>query len=572
MKGGVILEFLSLENLINRVGLILILAFLLSRFGMFRKLVSKKSINLEDKILLAVIFGVFGIIGTYTGIHIQGAIANSRVIGVFVGGLLGGPFVGVLSGIIAGGHRYLIDIGGFTAFACAVSTISEGLLAGYLKKRFDKSAHRFTFALIGGFVAEIIQMIIILILAKPYDAAVDLVRIIGIPMILANGIGIAVFIVMVDSVLHGMEKEASFQAQLALSIANNTMFFREGFNSITATKTAEVIKSMTDVAAVAFTDKDKIIAHIGEGEDHHHVGELVKTELTRHVLNNDRFIIADKRKEIGCDHFDCKLKSAIIVPIKQDEKVIGALKLYKKEEKAITMVETELALGLAQLFSTQLELSRIDQQKELLAKSELRALQAQINPHFLFNAINTIVSYTRTQPDHARKLLIHLGDFFRSNLQEPISEVDLDKEIEHIISYVEIEKARFGDKLKIEYHIDENVNCIIPPLLLQPLVENAIKHGVLKKLEGGLVKISASSKENGTYISVLDDGVGMSEEKIKELINDNSTRDSIGLKNVDARLKNMYGNENGLKIQSTEGVGTLITLFIPNRKEVIAID
>lgn len=137
---------------------------------------------------------------------------------------------------------------------------------------------------------------------------------------------------------------------------------------------------------------------------------------------------------------------------------------------------------------------------------------------------------------------------------------------------MEIEKARFGDKLKIEYHIDENVNCIIPPLLLQPLVENAIKHGVLKKLEGGLVKISASSKENGTYISVLDDGVGMSEEKIKELINDNSTRDSIGLKNVDARLKNMYGNENGLKIQSTEGVGTLITLFIPNRKEVIAID
>jgi len=120
VKDGDILEFLSLENLINRVGLILILAFLLSRFGMFRKLVSKKTIKLEDKLLLALIFGLFGIIGTYTGIHIQGAIANSRVIGVFVGGLLGGPFVGILSGIIAGGHRYLTDIGGFTAFACAV--------------------------------------------------------------------------------------------------------------------------------------------------------------------------------------------------------------------------------------------------------------------------------------------------------------------------------------------------------------------------------------------------------------------------------------------------------------------
>lgn len=572
VKDGDILEFLSLENLINRVGLILILAFLLSRFGMFRKLVSKKTIKLEDKLLLAFIFGLFGIIGTYTGIHIQGAIANSRVIGVFVGGLLGGPFVGILSGIIAGGHRYLTDIGGFTAFACAVSTISEGMLAGFLKRRFDKSSHRFTFALFGGFLAEVMQMAIILLLARPFDAAVELVKIIGIPMILANGIGIGVFIVMVDSVLHGMEKEASFQAQLALQIANKTMFFREGFNTITATKTAEVIKSMTDVAAVAFTDKDEIIAHVGEGDDHHHVGELVKTELTRRVLSTDRFVIADKRSEIACEHRNCRLKSAIIVPIKLESEVIGVLKLYKKEERAITMVETELALGLAQLFSTQLELSRIDQQKELLARSELKALQAQINPHFLFNAINTIVSYTRTQPDHARKLLIHLGDFFRSNLQEPISEVALEKELEHITSYVEIEKARFGDKLKILYTIDNDVNCKLPPLLLQPLVENAIKHGVLKRTEGGFVRICASKKDKGTYISVLDNGVGMCEETINRVLIENSSRDSIGLRNVDARLKSMYGKDNGLKIESTEGVGTLITLFIPNKKEVTSYD
>lgn len=559
----------TLENLINRVSIIMLLAFMLSRLGLFRKLVSKKEISIGDKVILSVIFGIFGIIGTYTGIHIQGAIANSRVIGVFVGGLLGGPFVGILSGIIAGGHRYLIDIGGFTAVACAISTISEGILAGLLKKRMERSSHRFTIALLAGFAAEIMQMGIILLLAKPYESALELVDIIGIPMILANGIGIAVFIAIVDSVLHGMEKEASYQAQLALRIANDSTFFREGFDNETATATAKVIKEMTNVAAVAFTDREKIIAHVGEGEDHHKPGFGVMTEFTKHALNSDNYTIANTRESISCSHKSCKLKSAIIVPIKQEGKVIGTLKLYKTQEKAITMVETELAIGLAQLFSTQLELSRIDQQKELLARSELKALQAQINPHFLFNAINTIVSYTRTQPENARRLLQHLGDFFRSNLQEPANQVPLEKEIEHIISYVEIEKARFGDKLRINYDIDKDVDCNIPPLLLQPLVENAIKHGVLNKLEGGRVDISAHRTSIGTEIIIEDDGVGIPEDTLASLLSDCSQRDCIGLRNVNERLISIYGQDHGLNIQSKVNKGTRISMLIPSDKRTV---
>jgi two-component system sensor histidine kinase LytS len=561
----------TLENLINRVSIIMLLAFMLSRLGLFRKLVSKKEISLGDKVILSIIFGIFGIIGTYTGIHIQGAIANSRVIGVFVGGLLGGPFVGILSGIIAGGHRYMIDIGGFTAVACAVSTISEGILSGLLKRRMEKSNHRFTLALLSGFVAEIMQMTIILILAKPYESALDLVEVIGIPMILANGIGIAVFIAIVDSVLHGMEKEASYQAQLALKIANDSTFFRDGFDEKTATATAKVIKEMTNVAAVAFTDRENIIAHVGEGEDHHKPGLGVMTEFTKRALNYESYTIADTKESISCSHKGCKLKSAIIVPIKQEGKVIGTLKLYKTQEKAITMVETELAIGLAQLFSTQLELSRIDQQKELLARSELKALQAQINPHFLFNAINTIVSYTRTQPENARRLLQHLGDFFRSNLQEPVEEVPLEKEIEHIVSYVEIEKARFGDKLRINYNIDDDVDCRIPPLLLQPLVENAIKHGVLSKLEGGKVDIIAQRTSNGTEIIIEDDGVGIPEETLNNLLSDCSQRDCIGLKNVNQRLISIYGKDHGLKIQSKVNKGTRISILIPIDQKVVMV-
>ncbi|HSH36747.1 LytS/YhcK type 5TM receptor domain-containing protein, partial [Schnuerera sp.] len=468
----------------------MLVAFIMTRMESFRKLVAKQNVNIKDKILLSVIFGIYGIIGTYTGIPIRGAIANARVIGVFVGGLLGGPFVGILSGLIAGGHRFLIDIGGFTALSCSLSTFTEGIMAGFLKKRIDKSDNKLLFALIAGMVAEIWQMIIILIFSKPFSEALELVKIIGIPMIIANGIGIAVCISIIYGVFKDLETAEAYQAQLALKIANKTLkYFRKGLNEDTAYQVVQIIKNMTGVKAVAITDKEKILAHVGIGEDHHLAGSPVRTSLTKEVIKKGSCIVANTKKEIGCDNVECRLKSAIIIPLMEGDEVVGTLKLYKDEENSITKVESELALGLGHLFSTQIELSKVDYQSELLAKSELKALQAQINPHFLFNAINTIVCLIRTKPDSARRLLIHLGNYFRNNLQESNNEVDLYKEIENIKSYLEIEKARFGDKLNIIYDIPESIDCSLPPLLLQPLVENAIKHGAFEKVEGSTVKI-----------------------------------------------------------------------------------
>jgi len=149
-------------------------------------------------------------------------------------------------------------------------------------------------------------------------------------------------------------------------------------------------------------------------------------------------------------------------------------------------------------------------------------------------------------------------------LQEVLEEIDLYKEIENVNSYIEIEKARFGDKLEIIYDIPNNINCKLPPLILQPIVENAIKHGVLGKLEGGKVEIIASKEENSVKLIVKDDGVGISEEKLKTLLKKDSTKDSIGLINVNERLKNKYGNKYGLDIKSEVYKGTVITMIIPN--------
>jgi two-component system sensor histidine kinase LytS len=560
------LLILLFQNLINRVGLIMVLAMLVTKTKVFKKLVSKQSFDLKDKLTLILIFGTFGIIGTYTGIPIQGAIANSRVIGVFVGGLLGGPFVGFFSGLLAGGHRFLIDIGGFTAFSCGFSTFVEGIMAGFLKKRMDASENKIIFALISGIIAEILQMIIILTFSKPFYQAIELVKIIAMPMIITNSIGIALFIAIIDSAHKDLETAAAYQAQLALRIANKTLkYFRKGLNESTAYEAAKIIKNMTGVKAVAFTDTSKILAHVGIGEDHHLPGNPVKTNLTKKVIESGEYVIANYKEEIGCNEKSCKLKSAIIVPLKDEDKVIGTLKLYKDEENSMTKVETELALGLGLIFSTQIELGKIDYQAELLVKSELKALQAQINPHFLFNAINTIISLIRTEPDKARNLLLHLGNYFRNNLQQGGNEVDLFKEIENINSYLEIEKARFEDKLNVIYDIPEDIECTLPPLILQPIVENAVKHGILEKVEGGTVLIKALDLKWATELIVKDDGVGMSKKQLSSLFEQEDTS-KIGLKNVNNRLKAKYGPKFGLKIESKPNRGTTVRMLIPKNK------
>ena len=544
----------------------MLLAFVMTRIEFFRKLIVKENTNWKDKLILSIIFGIYGVIGTYTGIPIKGAIANGRVIGVFIGGLLGGPFVGFMSGLIAGGHRFLIDIGGFTAFSCAFSTFTEGIIGGLLKKRIDKSENKWTFALISGMLAEVWQMIVILVFSSPLKDAWELVKIIGMPMIIANGIGISVCMSIIYGVSKDVETAEAFQAQLALKIADKTLiYFRKGLNENTAHEVAKIIIDMTKFDAIAFTNKEKILTHVGVGEEHHLSGCPIRTSLTKKVLKEGECIIANTKEEIGCNKKDCQLKSAIIIPLIEGEEVKGTLKLYKNRENAINKAETELALGLGHLFSTQIELSKIDHQRELLAKSELKALQSQINPHFLFNTMNTIISLIRTKPDEARKLLIHLSNYFRNNLQANSEEVDLYKEIETIQSYLEIEKARFGDKLKIIYNIPKGIECSLPPLLLQPIVENAVKHGIFEKLEGGTVEITIIDNSRETELIVKDNGIGMSEETLSTLFADGKGR-GIGFKNVNDRLKSKYGEKHGLDIKSQLGQGTIVKMIIP--KEV----
>ncbi|MCM1989947.1 ATP-binding protein [Oceanirhabdus seepicola] len=203
---------------------------------------------------------------------------------------------------------------------------------------------------------------------------------------------------------------------------------------------------------------------------------------------------------------------------------------------------------------------------EQAVTSELCFLQAQIKPHFLFNALNTIMSFCRTNPERARELLLDLSNYLRKSFDFNNKEkfVSLENEMSFVKSYLAIEKARFSKRLNIIYDIEPNLNCLMPPLILQPLVENAVRHGIASKRQGGMVKISAKGQNEFVLIKVEDDGIGIDKERLNSILN-KTIEGSVGMKNIIKRLDIIYGY--GIDIQTEQDKGTTISLKIPLRKE-----
>ncbi|GAV21733.1 sensor histidine kinase [Carboxydothermus pertinax] len=538
-------------NLIERLSVIITLAFFISKTKLFRNVI-KQDLTLRQKIGLIIGFGLFGIIGTYWGIPIKGAIANSRVVGPAIAGIIGGPTIGLLAGLIAGVHRAWL--GGFTAVACGISTTVEGLIAGILARRFPEKRFNVAFGILTGMSIETLQMIIILLLARPFDDAFSLVKIIGLPMILVNGIGIGVFLLILESTVKEKEHIGAVYAEKALNIANLTLpILREGLNMKTAAEVARIILNKTDADAVALTDKSIILAHVGSGEDHHLSGTSIKTTATAKALNNGVLTVVLNKEAIGCSNSGCKLASAVIAPLFIKNEVVGALKLYYNKPDKIGEFTIIFIEGLSRLISTQLELSMLESQAKLLARAELKALQAQINPHFLFNSLNTIVALCRINPDQARELIIKLSEYFRRNLREWEPLIPLAEELKNVELYLTFEKARFSNKLLVDLNIDDKVKeVLVPPFAVETLVENAVKHGILPK-KGGLIQINAKLQDKKAVIEVVDNGIGLSED----------AKIGVGLSNLKERLRNLFREEGQFYLSSKEDGGTISRLIIP---------
>ncbi|MDW7667640.1 MAG: LytS/YhcK type 5TM receptor domain-containing protein [Bacillota bacterium] len=554
-----------ITNLANKFGTLFIFTFILSNLKTARALINKKPVSLKDKLVLSVVFGLFGIVGTYLSVEFDGALINTRIIGVATGGILGGPVVGFLAGLIAGLHRYTMPTGLFTQIACTVSVPFEGLVAGLIGLKIKNKKNIWAYAALVGAIGESMRKISVLIFSKPFPMAVELVKNIWMPMVLINSIGLALLFLIIANVNKDRERIGAEQVNLSINIVDKILpYLKGGLHLGNANNVTDTIQEMTDFDAVTITDKNLIIAHSGTTTPRHGVGKPIVTESTHVVLEEGKMLQMNKCSERNCEVKDCMLNSAIITPLKDGEEIVGTMKFYKFPQNSMTEIDRETAWGLSKLISNQIRINRLEENSKLLVEAELKALQAQINPHFLFNSLTVIASLCRTNALKARDLILHLSNHFRNNLTIERDLVTIDVELNHVKSYVEIEKARFEDKLEVVYKIDENLDCLLPPLTLQPLVENAIKHGILTKKEGGKVVIDGEAFRDNVYITIYDNGVGISDEKIATITDDKIRQvESIGLYNVNRRLIGKFGKDYNLDIKSKQGEWTKIIVKIP---------
>ena len=251
----------------------------------------------------------------------------------------------------------------------------------------------------------------------------------------------------------------------------------------------------------------------------------------------------------------------MVTPLTVESRVVGTLAVYGTAASAGLV---RAANEVARWVSGQLELAELDASRTRLMEAEVRALRAQISPHFIYNSLTAIASFVRTDPDRARELLLEFADFTRYTLRSHGDFTTLAEDLRSIDRYLLLERARFGDRLQVTLQIAPEVLPVaVPFLCLQPLVENAVKHGLSHQSGTGHVSIVAENAGTEALISVEDDGIGIEPEAARRALLGTGDGDSLGLGNVDARLRQVYGDEYGLVVETAPGLGTKVSLRIP---------
>ncbi|GAA5110416.1 sensor histidine kinase [Orbus sasakiae] len=559
-------EFNLILQLLQQMCVYLVIAYLLSKTPLFIP-VMQVTVHLPHKLLCYVIFSFFCIMGTYFGLHIEDTIANTRATGAILGGLLGGPYVGLLVGLTGGIHRY--TLGGITAEMCMISTILIGLISGLVhyvlmkKGRVDLIYNPLLIAILA-ILMESLEMVMILLFSKPFDVVLHAVQSIAAPMIVANSVGAAMFMRILLDRKAMFEKYTSAFSSKALSIAASTEgLLRNGFNQENSTKVAHIIYQQLGVGAVSITDRDKILAFIGIGSDHHLPGTPIASKATLQSIEDDEVKYLDGIHEpYQCSiNKHCRLGSTLVIPLRgENNKVVGTIKLYEAKNTLFSTINRTLGEGIASLLSAQILAGQNQRYQQMLSQTEIKLLHAQVNPHFLFNALNTLLAVIRRDEQQASQLVQNLSTFFRKNLKRPEEIVTLKDELDHITAYLEIEKLRFMDKLDIIINVPSKLESAhLPAFSLQPIVENAIKHGVSQMLGQGVVTIRAYQLHDLLTLEV-EDNAGNYREAFKD-------NQGLGINLVHKRIQIRYGEQYGMRIECQPDIYTRVILTLPMEKD-----
>ena len=363
-----------------------------------------------------------------------------------------------------------------------------------------------------------------------------------------------------------------------LGLASQTLdHMRSGLTQRSCSDVCRLLLPETTAIAVAMTDRESVLAYVGALAADFPPGSPIHTAATLEVLRTGKFGTFQSRTDDevaddGRPELPRNVRGGIVVPLNVQERPVGTIKFYYRSPVDIDRTQLAIARGFGQLLSTQLSTHELDRQAELTAKAEVKALQAQINPHFLFNTINTIAALTRTDPSQARNLLREFAVFYRQTLESSEQLIPLGRELEQTRRYLKFEHARFGEDRIVEREsIGEGcAEVLVPAFIVQPVVENAVRHAM--RDEGPLhIDIRAEIDDGDVLIAVTDDGLGMSPDACRKLqakadgkgavrVSGSEKGTGIALRNVAERLERFYGFGSGIEIVSKPKAGTCVTL------------
>ena len=361
----------------------------------------------------------------------------------------------------------------------------------------------------------------------------------------------------------GSEAErATFRALHQASLASPAL--REGLTADSAERAIKHLRALLGTPALALTDTAATLAWDGTGAHHREQAAGLASELIDPDQQDQPtrgWTRTVDPPQLPCTNNGCPVRTGVISPLLVEDRVVGTVQAFSPVPTAGLVRATD---EVAQWVSGQLELAELDASRNRAMEAEVRALRAQISPHFVYNSLGAIASFVRTDPDRARELLLEFADFTRYSFRRHGEFTTLADELRSIERYLLLEQARFGERLQVTLNIaPEVLPVVVPFLCIQPLVENAVRHGIESAEGVGHLRIVAHDRGHECVVEVEDDGVGEDPEVVRRALAGDASLDSIGLGNVDARLRATFGDDYGLVVETAPGAGAKVIVRVP---------
>lgn len=340
---------------------------------------------------------------------------------------------------------------------------------------------------------------------------------------------------------------------LLSSLNHLSLVIRGGFDSRAATEIANTAQLALDASAVAVTSDTDLLACVGMEPE---VWDSAVREQTTAVVEGRR-VSQPTVYQLVTHRGESEVAAA---PLLFEDVVIGTIHVIANAGGSRLNELTELA----RFVSSQLELTELEQSRAYAAEAELRALRAQISPHFVHNSLTAIAGLVNTDPVVARDLIVTFAEFLRASFRTQTDLTTVAEELRLVEAYLELEKARFGNRFSVSLTISpESLPVRLPFLSLQPLVENAIRHGLESRAGDGQLRIVAENAGPEIAISVADDGVGIDPKQLERALSGQDSSSHVGILAVDTRLRSTFGDEYGLTIETGENAGTEVMIRLP---------